>query len=132
MSDVVVTVPAGFTHEDAPGKKGLAAWIAEGDAAGEAWSGQEWAFTTYGNISLCWPGDRCYIVCEGKLRGYAPVVRVQYDQSRFRNGCAPLRIVRGGDAVAVTIDETIRGFRGMRKRWWRRGEERPFPEWRTP
>ena len=31
--DVVVTVPLSF---------GLDTWIAEGDAAGEEWSGEEW------------------------------------------------------------------------------------------
>lgn len=131
MGDIVVTVPKNFTHPDAPGKRGLAAWIAEGDPAGSEWSGQEWGFTTYGNISNAFAGDRCYVVCEGKLRGYAPIVRVLYDKSRFRNGSAPLQIIRGGGAVAVTIDETIQGFRGVRRRWWRREDERPFPDWKT-
>lgn len=35
MGDVVVTVPKSF---------GLDTWIAEGDAAGEPWSGEEWHF----------------------------------------------------------------------------------------
>ena len=46
MSDVVVTVPKNFR---CCGKVGLAAWIAEGDAAGEKWSGEEWHF--YGKES---------------------------------------------------------------------------------
>jgi hypothetical protein len=46
--DIVVTVPKTFTHECAPGKRGLAAWIAEGDAAGETWSGTHWSFTVGG------------------------------------------------------------------------------------
>lgn len=50
--DYVVTVPKSFTHPAAPGKRGLAAWIAEGDAAGEAWSGTEWMFTTYGPLPM--------------------------------------------------------------------------------
>ena len=33
---------------------------------------------------------------------------------------------------ACTIDEPISGFRGLRKRWWDRSIERPFPDWRTP
>lgn len=40
-------------------------------------------------------------------------------------------IVRKGGAVACTIDEPIPGFRGLRKRWWDRAIERPFPEWKT-
>lgn len=131
-TDLVVTVPKTFTHPCAPGKRGLAAWIAEGDAAGDDYSGREWSFTTYGNLSLCVNVGRLYIVCENKLRGYAPIVRVMYDESRFRNGSAPIAIVRGGDAVAVTIDENIVGFRGIRKRWWNRKQEREFPAWRTP
>lgn len=132
MSDVVVTVPANFTHPSAPGLRGLAAWIAEGDAADDPHSGQEWGFTTYGNISLPREGERCYVVCQGRLRGYAPIVRVLYDQSRFRNGQAPLMLIRGGGAVAVTIPELIVGFRGMRRRWWDRECEVPFPDWRNP
>jgi hypothetical protein len=50
MSDVVVTVPKNFTHPSAPGKRGLAAWLAEGDPPGSEWSGTEWMFTTYGPL----------------------------------------------------------------------------------
>lgn len=131
MSDVVVTVPMNFTHPCAPGKKGLAAWITEGDAAGEPWSGEEWVFTTYGPLPLWMPGDRCYVVCERRLRGYAPILRVMYDESKVRYGKAPLAFVRGGGAVAVTIDKPIVGFRGWRTRWWEREDERPFPDWKT-
>lgn len=131
MSDVVVTVPKNFTHPAAPGKRGLAAWIAEGDAAGDAYSGQEWWFTTYGPLPYCQPGERVYIVCEGRLRGYAPLIRAMFDESRVRNGCAPIAFIRGGDVVAVTIDEPIQGFRGWRARWWDRADERPFPDWKT-
>ena len=132
MSDCVVTVPKTFTHPCAPGKRGLAAWIDEGDAAGEPWSGREWLFTTYGPLPVIVPGDRLYIVCEGKLRGYSPIIRAMYDESRFRNGLATITFVRRGDAVAVTIDEYIQGFRGWRSRWWERAMERPFPNWREP
>jgi hypothetical protein len=132
MSDLVVTVPKTFTHPAAPGFKGLAAWIAEGDAAGEPASGQEWMFTTFGPLPHIQPGERVYVVCEGKLRGYAPLVRCMYDSARYRNGQAPIALIRGGGAVAVTIDEEIRGFRGYRTRWWDRAAEKPFPNWRTP
>lgn len=132
MCDVVVTVPKNFTHPCAPNKRGLAAWIAEGDAAGDASTGQEWWFTTYGPIPTFALGDRCYIVCEGRLRGYAPLVDVRYDQDGFRNGQAPIAFIRKGGAVAVTINEPIQGFRGWRARWWDRKDEIPFPNWRDP
>ena len=43
-----------------------------------------------------------------------------------------LGIVRRGGAVAVTIDQPIPGFQGLRKPWWKREDERPFPNWRKP
>ncbi len=132
MSDVVVTVPKNFTHPCAPGKRGLAAWIAEGDEPGDEWSGQEWHFTTYGPIPVFIPGDRCYIVCEGALRGYSPLIEVLYDESRYRNGQAPIDFVRGGGAVPVTIPEKIVGFRGWRTRWWDQDDEVFFPGWMHP
>jgi hypothetical protein len=72
------------------------------------------------------PGNRFYIVAHGCLRGYAPVTRVRLDPTG-RGGC----ICRQGNAVAVTIDEPIQGFRGLRERWWPREIERPFPDWQT-
>lgn len=131
MSDCVVTVPLNFTHPCAPGLKGLDAWIAEGDAAGEPETGQEWWFTTYGPIPVFVPGDRLYVVCENRLRGYAPLTGVMYDESRVRHGQAPIAFIRRGGAVAVTIPERITGFRGYRTRWWDRADEVPFPDWRT-
>lgn len=132
--DYVVTVPKNFKHPDHPGLVGLAAWAAEGDAAGEQETGQDWWFTTYGNISRlirCVPGEsRLYVVCNDLLRGYAIVTDVRYDDSRFRNGSAPVAFIRKGGAVAVTIPETITGFRGFRERWWERSDEIPFPNWR--
>jgi hypothetical protein len=114
--DVVVTVPKSF---------GLDEWVAEGDAAGEEWSGEEWGFFLGGPRPKIEPGERVYIVYNGKLRGYAPLVRIQ-DTAR---GYA---LVRHGGAVAVTIDRFIRGFRGFRYRDWDVSEEKPFPEWQTP
>lgn len=113
MSDVVVTVPKWFWPE----------WIAEGDAAGESPTGTEWAFYLGGTRPDADAGDRCYIVAHGKLRGYAPVVRV----SRTERGWA---IVRAGGAVAVTVATPIPGFRGWRRRWWKRDQETPFPDWK--
>lgn len=112
MTDLVGTCPKDFWLE----------WIAEGDAAGEPESGEEWGwFTGHRFRTLTKPGDRFYVVAHGKLRGYAPVV-----------GVWPGAIVRKGGAVAVTIPDHIPGFRGLRKRWWHRDAERPFPDWRTP
>ena len=59
------------------------------------------------------------MVAHGKLRGYAPLTRLR-----------PGALIWAGNAVAVTIDESIPGFRGWRYRWWDREAERPFPEWR--
>ena len=116
VRDVVVTVPKNFTHPCAPGLKGLAAWLAEGDPAGSEWSGIEWDFTTSGGRPQIEPGDRVYVVCEGKLVGYAPLIRVECDGSR-------VTFIRGGGAVACTIAEPITGFRGWRYRFWNREDE---------
>lgn len=126
MCDVVVTVPRNFTHPAAPGQRGLAAWLAEGDPPGTEWSGTEWEFMTYGPLPVLVRGDRCYVVYAGRLVGYAPLVRILYDQSRFHDGLAPLAFVRHGGAVACTIAERIRGFRGWRARWWDRAAEVPL------
>lgn len=123
--DVVVTVPKTFTHPCAPGLRGLAAWIAEGDAAGDPWSGVDWEFTVGGFKPVCEPGDRVYVVCEDALRGYAPLIRLE-QEGDFR-----WLLVRGGDARAVTLREPIKGFRGWRRRWWNREVELPFPDWKT-
>jgi hypothetical protein len=117
MADLVVTVPKTF---------GWHRWIDEGDAAGQPWSGDLWDFGVAGGKPDITPGERVYIVHNGRLRGYAPLVELS------RAGPNYWYLVRGGDAVAVTIDETIIGFRGWRRRWWDRALERPFPEWQTP
>lgn len=116
MSDVVVTVPKSF---------GLDTWIEEGDAAGEPWSGEEWHFYLGGSPPRMQTGERVYVVYNGKLRGYAPLVRIE----RYERSYA---LVRHGGAVAVTIDRPIPGFRGFRYVDWDRSEEKPFPEWRQP
>lgn|SRR5574337_1390745 len=102
-------------------------WIEEGDAVGEPASGEEWGWFTRDTLALkIQPGERFYIVAHGTLRGCAPVVRV----ADMRNGT--YAICRRGNAVAVTIPQAIKGFRGLRRVWWRRDEEQPFPEWRQP
>lgn len=115
MSDVVVTVPKWFWAE----------WICEGDAAGDPSTGEEWGFFLGGRAPKIEKGERVYIVAHGKLRGFAPLTRVAPTDRGFA-------LCREAGAVAVTIEESIRGFQGWRYRWWEREMERPFPEWRTP
>jgi len=112
--DVVVTVPKSF---------GLKQWIDEGDAAGDKYTGQLWDFYCGGGKPDIKVGERVYVVCEGKLRGYAPLVELLWNGSRGS-------FVRGGNAVAVTIKKPITGFRGWRYRWWEYKDEMPFPDWR--
>jgi hypothetical protein len=117
MADLVGTCPKGFWPE----------WIAEGDPAGTPESGTEWGWWTgHSYIRLIRPGDRFYVVAHGRLRGYAPVTRVHLAPDG-RGG----EIFRQGRAVAVTIDAAVPGFRGLRRRWWPREIERPFPDWQT-
>lgn len=110
MSDVLVTVP----------KNRWAEWVAEGDAPGDEESGAEYVFWVGGPLPDIKPGERVYICAHGKLRGYAPLIRAVPGYG----------LIRGGGAVACTIDEPITGFRGWRYRWWSRDDERPFPDWR--
>lgn len=114
MPDLVVTVPMGFWPD----------WIAEGDAAGEPDTGEEWGFYLGGAKPDIAPGDRLYIVARGLVRGYAPVTRLARNEGQWV-------ICRRGGAVAVTIPERVTGFRGWRRRWWERDAEVPFPGWRT-
>lgn len=112
--DIVVTLPKSF---------GLSEWIVEGDLPGEEWSGTEWHFYLGGHSpKKIKSGDRVYVVYNGKLRGYSPLVKIV----NYRYGYA---LVRHNDAVAVTIDQYIEGFRGFRYRWWDREIEKPFPNW---
>ena len=113
--DLVVTVPKWFWFD----------WIAEGDAVGEPETGEEWGFTVGWRKPPIGPGERLYIVAHGRLRGYAPVTRIEgYPDKNWAIG-------RKGGAVACTIAEPIVGFRGWRKAWWSRDIELPYPDWRT-
>jgi hypothetical protein len=112
--DVVVTVPKEIWLD----------WIYEGDAAGEAPTGEEWGYYLYGAKPEISPGDRVYIVAHGRLRGYSPLTRI----GESGNGYA---LCRQAGAVAVTIPEPIIGFRGWKYRWWEQSIEVPFPDWRT-
>lgn len=121
--DVVVTVPKNFRHPAAPGKQGLAAWLAEGDAPGTEWSGQLWVFSTWGARPSITPGERVYVVCQNRLVGYAPLVKLRVG---FEKGSGPIEFIRGGGAVAVTLPREMMGFRGWKYRWWDRSEETPI------
>ena len=114
LMNLVVTVPKWFWPE----------WIAEGDAVGEPVTGEEWGFFMGGVKPPIGAGDRLYIVAHNRLRGYAPVTRLGFQDGKWA-------ICREGGAVAVTIDETIRGFQGFRKVWWPESAEKPFPAWKT-
>lgn len=121
MTDVVVTVPRSF---------GLDRWIDEGDAAGDPpsrWQ-QEWDFYLGGTRPNIKKGERVYVVYNGALRGYAPLVRIDtdpYERWRFS-------LVRHAGAVAVTVPWEIKGFRGWRYRDWSYSDEIPFPDWKDP
>lgn len=85
-------------------------------------------------------GERVYVVCEGRLIGYSPLIRALVDgdvQDKTIRAASilgfgepkyfgPIALVRGGGAVACTIKEKITGFRGWRYRWWDREEETPI------
>lgn len=115
--DLVGTCPKDFWEQ----------WIGEGDAVGNPETGEDWHwYTRHPMAASIQPGDRFYVVAHGKLRGWAPVIRVD----AFRQG--GWGIVRRGQAVACTIPQVIPGFRGLRVRWWKREEELPFPDWKTP
>ncbi|MDK1020062.1 MAG: hypothetical protein QGD90_00300 [Candidatus Hydrogenedentes bacterium] len=125
--DVVITVPQNFRFA---GLRGLTAWCAEGDCAGEAQdSGEMWVYNTWGPKPGIQAGERVYVVCEDRLRGYAPLVELDFHANRTGQG--RVIFVRQGGAQAVTLSERITGFRGWRYRWWKREDEIPFPEWRT-
>lgn len=116
MTDLVGTCPKDFWLE----------WLAEGDAAGDPYTGEEWGWYTRDHWALqIFPGDRFYVVAWGRLRGYAPVTRVE------NNGRGGYVICRRGGGVACTIPDEIPGFRGLRKRWWDREREQAFRDWKT-
>jgi|SRR3990170_2616308 len=122
MTDVLVTCPMNL----------WTAWIAEGDAAGDPSTGEQWGFYTYGCRPDIQPGERVYVVAHGRLRGYAPLVRLAWDLDGIGpTNLARLAFVRAGGAVAVTIPDMITGFRGWRYRRWPREAELPFPDWKT-
>ncbi len=124
MPDVVVTVP----------KRLWTGWIEEGDAVGEPVTGEEWGFSTWGGKPNIAPGDRVYIVAHGRLRGYAPLTRLEFSPANgSKNPRARGRVAFGrrGGAVACTLKVPIRGFRGWQYAWFERNVVIPFPDWKT-
>lgn len=119
MADVVVTVPKGQWQ----------AWIDEGDLPGQPAEYVSHFWIPALMIPDMQPGDRVYIVAWGRLRGYAPLTGIERRCTLSRSRAC---LMREGGAVAVTIQETIRGFQGWRYRWWDRASERPFPDWQQP
>lgn len=115
MSDVVVTVPMGLWVD----------WLAEGDLPGQP-AEFESHFWIGSRLPDMRPGERVYIVAWGRLRGYAPLVRIEpYCKLRPSTSC----LVRSDGAEALTIPQGIIGFRGWRYRHWERAGEVPFPDW---
>lgn len=113
--DICVTLPKSF---------GLEKWMAEGDAPGDAWTGQYYAFTVAGAPKVE-PGDRVYVAYDGRLIGYAPLVQALVRPSLRNPRRSATELIRGGEAVACTVNEHIPGFRGYRYRWWDREDELP-------
>jgi hypothetical protein len=113
--DVVATVPMDLWAD----------WLDEGDLPGDEKTGEEWGFYTGGAVPDVLPGSRVYVVAHGRLRGFSPLTRLVVDGGR-------VVFCRRAGAVAVTIPESIRGFRGWRYRWWNREDERAFPDWKDP
>lgn len=114
--DVVVTVPKVMWQE----------WLAEGDLPGEEPEYQSHFWISPSGLPKVEPGDRVYVVAHGRLRGYAPLVRME---TRCRLARDRACLLREGDAEAITIPEPVRGFQGWRYRWWERDAETPFPNW---
>jgi hypothetical protein len=118
MNDLVVTIPRHLWTQ----------WLDEGDLPGEEAQYESHFWIPRQPLPRAEPGDRVYVVSWGKLRGYAPLVAIEpYCQINPNRAC----LVRHGGAVACTIPEAIRGFQGVRYRWWDRDDERPFPDWQV-
>lgn len=132
--DLVGTCPKGFWEE----------WLREGGCAGESYPeyGYAWwsrhvlarklSFKFSGNHTKMDESDlRFYVVCHGNLRGWAPVRDILIGPEEGGAHCYGI-LRRSNEAVAITIPDPIPGFRGLRKRWWDRADETPFPDWKTP
>ena len=102
-------------------------WLAYGGFTPESGKAYVW-YTRSSLVTQMSPGDRFYVVAFGRLRGYAPVVKVL----TLNGGWFGVMWMRNpGNAVACTIDRSCIGFQGLARRWWPREDEKPFPEWRS-
>ena len=122
--DVVVTCPKTRWHE----------WLAEGGLPGETvLNGTAYYWFGRGSVPRIAVGELVYVVAHGHLRGYAPLVRIEYRGNRPPSWWWPeadWALVREGGAVACTIAQSIRGFPGVRYRGWDRSDEIAFPGWK--
>ena len=121
MADWVGTCPKRFWDE----------WLEEGNCAGDQ---QDPAFPFGWRTSSRFArdvrkGDRFYVVSWGRLRGYATVTHVDEHRDRWTNTVIE-RVIFRADPVAVTLPRRVEGFRGLRRQWWARQEEIPFPDWK--
>lgn len=115
--DVVVTVPRDRWLD----------WLAEGDLPGMPWTGLDSYFRVPRRPDIQ-RGERVYIVAHGRVRGYAPLVKItEHDETWAPLPSPAVCLVRRDGAVAVTIFHRVQGFQGFRYRWWRREQERPWP-----
>lgn len=111
MTDVVVALPKSF---------GLDRWLAEAAAPGTPRQPGRFYYWRLGRQAPAIEmGERVYVVHDGRLIGYAPLVALHEEGG-------VIYLVRGGGAVACTIDEEINGFRGFRYRWWDPDAERTY------
>lgn len=134
MADVVVTVPKNqWTH-----------WLEEGDLAlplatpdrPTGWRGEnEYGFVVPSRPQIE-PGERVYVVAFNRVRGYAPLVRIDENIVKFgyERRWGPRRdnrvaLVRRGGAVPMTIAQGVVGFQGFRYRWWDLEDEFQMRDW---
>jgi hypothetical protein len=96
--DVVVTVA----------KEQWEAWVAERD---EHVFGLGWAHPDV------WPDGRVYVIADGRVQGFAPLVRLDDPAPDARS------LVCAGEVECLTIDQPVNGFEGWRYRWWPRAAE---------
>ena len=141
MTDIVVTVPQHCWE----------GWLHEGSLPGDICPpGVEYYWFSRAARPRIEPGERVYVVAFGRLRGYAPLVRIETLDEAVRRWShkkdlslpppaswwwpgATWALVRRGEAVACTIRETITSHPGWCYRFWRRDiDETPFPGWREP
>jgi hypothetical protein len=146
-ADIVVTAPKDFWES----------WLEEGDLPGDKPTPNYWSFycrgAMPGRVELTGereavqeaiglaagiddldnarlyakPDQRCYVVAHGRLRGYAPLYAIETNGT----GRELRAFIRRAGAVAITVPESIRGFRGWKYRWWDRAAEVAFPDWKT-